>query len=202
MSRSCHRVRSRSRWRSRARCVQRKRHDPAGERPAMERARTMKLRERADAMSQARCSLTNPGKARRATLWAAGIKRCAGPVRTKSRSRAPRERAKATPAVGAWLMKSTDGSGGVMAAARKDWVMNETGEALLAPGRKLPEQGTRRQRRGRSEGGCWARSSGEPPVTRWDSAKSRRTRPSSELGGVAKGPGWSRFRGESEARRP
>ena len=42
----------------------------------------MKLRERAEAKSQVRCSLTNPGRAREATLWAAGIERCASLVST------------------------------------------------------------------------------------------------------------------------
>jgi len=50
----------------------------------------MKLRERADATSQARCSLTNLGSAQGATLRAAGIERRAGLVNTKSGSRASR----------------------------------------------------------------------------------------------------------------
>jgi hypothetical protein len=170
----------------------------------------MKLRERVEATSQARCSLTNPGVARKATLRAAGIERCAGLVNTSSGSRASRSQAKASLRVEDWLRETTRGSGGVMAAARKDWVVDETGEALLAPERKTRERLRRQRQSRRPEGGCWAHSSGEALVTRRDSAKSRRMRTDRESARIAKErprrsrrePSWPRFREQGEAGRP
>ncbi len=85
----------------------------------MARARTMKLRRRALCESGVRSLLTNPVPDWGATLWAAGIERCAILVRRRSGSRAARGRAKAALGSEIWLMTGRK-SGGVMAVARKE----------------------------------------------------------------------------------
>jgi len=74
------------------------------------------------ARSRGRCLLTNPTSGRGATLRAAGIERCASLVMTRTGGRASRVKAKAVPGAENWLTTAT-GSGGVMAAARRERVV-------------------------------------------------------------------------------
>jgi len=143
-----------------------------GESPNVARVRTMKLRRRFAGESRGRCLLTNLAKGQGATLWAVGNERRASLVTRDSGCRASHGLAKAAPAAES-LADTVVGSSGVVATARKERGCTGTGEALLAPRRKTSEKGRRWQQRRRPEGGRWARSSSEPPVTRRDPAMSR-----------------------------
>jgi len=78
----------------------------------------MKLEGRIADESRVRCPSTNPGIARGATLWAAGIERCAGLVR---QFRKPSDPVAREGSIDVGKLDDTDGdSGGVMAAARRE----------------------------------------------------------------------------------
>lgn len=140
--------------------------NPVGERPNVSKVRHTKLRRRLAGQSRGRCLLTNSNSVRGATLWAVGNERCASLVSCNSRCRASRTAAKTEPSAEIWLIPCSDRAGYWRQHTRKGCI--ETGEALLAPGRKTPEQGRFWQQDRRPEGGRWARSSEEPPVTRRD----------------------------------
>lgn len=152
---------------------QRSRYNPVGESPDMAKARAMKPRRRFAAERRGRCLLTNPGLARGATLWAVGTERRASLVRRASGCRASQILAKAAPAEET-VADTAAGSGGVMTTARREGSYRNW-RSPPGPGEKAPEKGRRWQQRRRPEGGRWARSSGEPPVTRRDPATSRGT---------------------------
>ena len=84
----------------------------------MAKARTMKLEGRIADESRVRCPSTNLGIAQGATLRAAGIERCAGPVR---QFRKPSDPVAREGNIDAGKLDDTGGdSGGVMAAARRE----------------------------------------------------------------------------------
>ena len=112
----------------------------------------------------------NPEKDREATLWAAGIERRASPVNTSLEAEPLVYRRRQHSNHGNRL-RTVAGSGGVMTAAHNEGLRPEQVKALLTPRRKTSEKSVRSRR---SEGGRWVRQSDEPPVMRWDAAKSRR----------------------------
>lgn len=176
----------------------------------------MKLRRRFAGESRGRCLLTNLGTGQGAALRAAGNERRAGLVTTDTPFTCPTAGSQATRSlVRQQLVRKADFLphellDGVMTAASKEGLCTGPEKSSRPRGRKASEQGSHRQRRRRSEDGRWAHSSGEPPVTRWDSAKSRRVRGGGEPARIAKErphrsrwePSRSRRRRRSEAGRP